>query len=380
MPKFEIIQPNRVTMARYDYSKYEKRIMYRIIALIQSQMRGEIELDVSTFGDQYFVIPIENVDPEKKNHRLIRNALQSLQDKKISIDYDEFGDGFEGRMINWGELKAGQLIISVPHAIGKPLLEIAKGFTAYSIVVVMALKSSYSMRFYEWCSRFKDTGIWFTSPDKLREMLGIEDMKGYTTYARLKDKIIDVAQKELQILYQNGESDIYFTYKEKRSGKGRGGQVKELIFTIYWTKKATINEIKPDDYYVVSNFLLAYFNADTRDIKLYKETVLRRILENNFAEKAAKIIEIAKTKNSPAAYFRTALEQETGINSKTPKYSKEEYQNEKVKNYYSEKRGKKMETEGRSGEISLKDLIPPPLQNSEEIYKKALQKKYKKDE
>jgi plasmid replication initiation protein len=314
MAKREIIQPNPVTMARYQYNVFEKRIMYQVVGQLQREMRGEIKIDISLFGDRYFVIPFGLIDPDKKNHRKVRQAFQSLQDKKISIDYDKEGNGFEGRFINWGSLEKGTVTLSLPPAIMPALTELATGFTAYSSVVVMALQSTYSMRFYEWLSRFRDTGKWYTTPDNLREMLLLMDYKAYQNYANFKKFVIDVAQKELQNLYNAGQSDIYFTYEEKRSGRGRGGQVHELIFTIFWAEKGKLADTaKTEDYYYVAHFLKTHFQAKTNDSKQYTEKVLAKIIEMDATRRAAEIAEKAKAKENPAAYFRAVIKQELGM-------------------------------------------------------------------
>lgn len=358
MLKPELIQPNVLTSARYQYTITEKRLLYNVIALLQREMRGEIQIDMSLFGDYYFTFPLERADPEKKNHAAVRAAFQSLQEKRISIDYNNKGDGFEGRLINWGKLKDGVITISLNSEIGSSLIQIAKGFTAYSSVVVMALHSTYSMRFYEWCSRFRDTGKWITEPDELRQMLCIDQTNVYKQYGMLKVRVIDVAQKELKLLYDAKHSDICFTYEEVRSGRGRGGQVKKLIFTIYWDKKNRLTEeTKSDDYLVIAHFLSQFYNANTADQKTFKETVLRRCLDENRLEMAAKLVMIAKTKNNPAAYFRTSMREQLGINTKVYKPTAAEKKNEVVDGLKKAARDDKMAKEGRKGEGNIGDLF-----------------------
>ncbi|WP_262884524.1 replication initiation protein [Rudanella paleaurantiibacter] len=309
----EIIQPNPVTMARYQYNVFEKRIMYQVIAQLQREMRGEIKIDVSLFGDRYFRIPYKLIDPEQKSYSKVRGAIDALRKKDLAITHDK-DHWFTGGLVNWGHLKEGVLTLSLPPAIAPFLLELATGFTAYSSVVVMALQSTYSMRFYEWLSRFRDTGKWYTTPDDLREMLGLSDSKTYQHYARLKEHVIDVAQKELHELYTNGQSDICFSYTEKRKGRGRGGQVHELIFTIFWAEKGKLADAaKTEDYYYVAHFMRTHFQAKTDDSKQYVDKALNRIIELDATRRAAEIAEKAKGKENPAAYFRAVAKKELGI-------------------------------------------------------------------
>lgn len=311
-----VIQPNRLTMARYHYSVYEKRLLYQVIKMLQKEMKGEISIPTSDYGDRYFLISLSDVEPSRKNPIMIRRAFQTLLDKRISIDIDEEGSGFEGRIINWGELRQGVITLSLPSKVIPSLTDVAKGFTNYDVLVAMSFQSAYSMRLYEFISRFKDTGFWYTTPDDLREMLGLLTQPGYTKYNNLKTRVLEVAKKEMQQLYDKDECDLTFTYTEHREGKGRGGQVKKLTFRILNKKKAhkmeTSHSQRSEAYLYVANFLTSYYEDSARP---FITKVLTCIADDD--RLATRVAEIAKKAvqkgDRPAAFFRSVLGNELGI-------------------------------------------------------------------
>ncbi len=301
-----VIQPNRITMAKYEFSRYEKLVYYQMILQLQDKM-GQPDLWGANIE---FSIPVSQIDPDR-NYRLIRNAFDALRRKDFTIDDPKNDYYFNGGLLNWGEVKGGIATISIAQKVLEPIWDILKGgYTAYSVTVAFSLKSNYSMRFYEYCSRFKDTGHFHTTPDALRDMLRILDVKSYNNYGELKRRVIDVAQKELEELYDKGQCDVKFTYTEKRVGKGRGGEVVGLDFTIFWSKKGEEKNkqlpSKPEDYYFLLNFLKNHFTTDEK----YKEKIINYADSNRFLKQFAEIVEIAEKKDNPPAYFRTAVKNE----------------------------------------------------------------------
>ncbi|MCS3277282.1 replication initiation protein (plasmid) [Bacteroides fragilis] len=73
--------------------------------------------------------------------------------------------------------------------------------------------------FDEWCCQYRNKGKFFLEVDRLRYLLKIEEKKSYENTAEIKRSILDVAQKELQELFEAGQSDLYFTYRVKDSNK-----------------------------------------------------------------------------------------------------------------------------------------------------------------
>lgn len=301
-----VIQPNRLTMAKYEFTRYEKLVYYRVILQLQDKM-GQPDL---WGANVEFSVPVKDIDPDR-NYRLINKAFKDLRLKDFTIEDPVNDYYFTGGLINWGEIKNGIATISVAQKVLEPIWDTLKGgWTAYSLTVAFSFKSNYAMRFYEYCSRWKDTGHWHTTPDALRDYLKLWDKKSYDNYRNLRVKVIEVARKELEELYDKGQSDVKFTYEEKREGRGRAGSVVGLHFTIFWSKKGEKKleqaPSKPEDYYYLLNFLKNHFQTDQK----YQERVINYADSNRFLKNFAEIVDIAEKKDNPPAYFRTAVKNE----------------------------------------------------------------------
>lgn len=247
-----VIQPNAITTARYDYTVTEKRIIYHIIKHIQDKMvKG---LSETLFGDLVLSIPMKELVMHE-HYRRVRSSLVSLRKKDFDIttEIDHTGKGEHGFLIigfiNYAkhDLKTGLVKFQVSGELIPYLLELAKGFTSYSLMVALSLKSEYSQRFYEFCSRFKDTGVWNISVEDLKAMLKLEDK--YPLYANFKDRVLEIAKKELKALYDKGQCDLFFVCIEKKTGK----RVTDLTFKIVSEKKAKSEAVKNDDLQYISD-------------------------------------------------------------------------------------------------------------------------------
>ncbi len=64
----DVIQSYMLTSARYDFSVYEKRIMYRLVELAQEELQGKkmVELvgtsvETNMFGDKDITMPVRAI-------------------------------------------------------------------------------------------------------------------------------------------------------------------------------------------------------------------------------------------------------------------------------------------------------------------------------
>lgn len=219
-----IAQDNRLTMSRQDFTPIEKRCLYYVIKevrrlYIDKDRREDEKTYQDLFSDMYLVLKSDHLQTLGDEVKDVYNALRRLKDKTIEIDNEEVWMLTSWVLTAKHDKKKNTYEVQVSHMILPYLVELASQFTEYSLTVAISLKSTYSQRFYEMCCQYRNKGKFFLEVDRLRYLLKIEDKKSYENTAEIKRSILDVAQKELQELFEAGQSDLYFTYRVKDSNK-----------------------------------------------------------------------------------------------------------------------------------------------------------------
>ena len=200
----EVLQSYILTTAKYDFSVYEKRILYRIIELNQNLIEGKklsdrYQVNSTLFKSKEYVMPISaflTTEDSKtdKNHSRIKKALKGLQQKIIEYeDEDVYRSAGIVFNVEINKTRTENITFYVADFIYQALMDFSKGYRKYELKVAMQFESIYAMRFYELFSAQK-TPINY-SIDKLKEMFGITDK-----YKENKDFIkyvIVSAKKEL---------------------------------------------------------------------------------------------------------------------------------------------------------------------------------------
>ena len=213
----EILQSYILTTAKYDFSVYEKRILYRLVELNQHLIEGQklndkIVLDNNQAGDISYTLPISLFlkDDDKNNHKEVKKALESLKRKELTYQDDD----------TWASLTIianpkisrykETVTFTVDKMINDAFLDFSKGFKKYELKTAMEFESVYSMRFYELLSNQK-TPINY-SIDTLKEMFQIENK--YKLTADFLRYVIEPAKKELDKC-----SPYTFHYERIKTGR-----------------------------------------------------------------------------------------------------------------------------------------------------------------
>ena len=211
------IQSYIFTTAKYDFSAYEKRIMYRLIEFAQNEVKGIMirdnlhKIEPTLFGRE-ITMPVADIlkDEGDKNYELAKKAFRMLSQKHIEYEDDEiwsFTPIITNPKIRKGE---GVAKFYVFDEIWKCLLDFTKGYRKYELVTAMQFKSVYSMRMYELMSGQKRPLE--VSFEALKERFGVKDK--YKLVGHFKKRVLDVAKKELD------ESSPYsFNYIEVKEGR-----------------------------------------------------------------------------------------------------------------------------------------------------------------
>lgn len=232
----KLAQANQLSMARYDFSIIEKRCLYFVISEVRRLYIDTNKGQKDLFDNMYLQIPSEKLRGLADEIRDVYSALRKLRNKTIEIENDDAWIYTAWILQAKHDKKRDTYNVDVSREIMPYLVELAQSFTTYDLMVALTLKSTYSQRMYELCSQYKNktNKTFFLELDKLRYLLKIENKKSYENVAQLKRDILDVAQKEIQDLYEKGQCDLYFTYRVKDT---KGRKILSFYFDIH-TKEA----------------------------------------------------------------------------------------------------------------------------------------------
>jgi len=213
----DLLQSYVLTTAKYDFSVYEKRIIYRIIEILQQYTEGKklnkkYNIDIDLFGDAHISIPISAFlkDDRDKHYTEIKKALTSLESKKMT--YEDEQNWQIIRLIEKPRINKYEsfVVFRLDAMIYSAFLDFSKGYRKYELKTAMQFDSVYAMRFYELMSGQK-TPLCY-SIDQLKEMFQISDK--YDRVNDFKKYVLDIAKRELDKC-----SPYTFTYEMNKTGR-----------------------------------------------------------------------------------------------------------------------------------------------------------------
>lgn len=207
-----LVQSYIMTAAKYDFSAPEKRIMYRIIELLQQYTAGiklnqKYRIEESLFRDIDIQMPTSAFlkHEDDQNYSEAKKALLSLNKKVIQLEDDKVWRAInliERPMI---DKDRGLVTFRLHPFIAEAFMNFSKGFRKYELKIAMSFESSYAMRFYELLAG-QTKPITFLI-ENIKEMFQISDK--YKKYNDFIKRVIIPAQNEL-----DKYSPYSFTYKE----------------------------------------------------------------------------------------------------------------------------------------------------------------------
>lgn len=213
----DVIQSYLMTVSKYDFSVYEKRILYRFVEAMQCEIEGKklypgLRIEKTLYDDRVVLMPISAflANDDDENYTRVKKALLDLRNKSF-----EFDDGQIWKVIGIIEkpqfnYKRGWVRFEIQPEVYNAVLNFSKGFRKYELKTAMEFTSQYSMRFYELMSGQERPLIY--SIEDLKIMFGVQDK-----YKRNPDfikRIIVPAKEEL-----DAKSPYSFEYKILKEGR-----------------------------------------------------------------------------------------------------------------------------------------------------------------
>ena len=274
----EIIQSYILTAAKYDFSVYEKRILYRIIELMSEYTKGkklncQYHIQESLFGDVDIQMPTSAFlkDEKDQNYSIVKKALMDLNLKRVQFVDEERKKWYLFNIIERpvAHMKQGFVSFRIHPIMAAAFMDFSMGHRKFELKTSMQFESVYAMRFYELMSG-QSTHITF-GIDKLKEMFKLEDK-----YKRVNDffkYVIEPAKREL-----DKYSPFSFEYKINKEGK----KYKSITFyPVNIPKNQDPNIIKSNALKKISlrwsiskeieSYIKENFGITTKELELHKE-------------------------------------------------------------------------------------------------------------
>lgn len=276
-----MIQPNKVTDARYEFSAVQKNIIYHLIGELQNKMTR----DETLFGEQIFDIPLKNID-HNDNYSRIKKEIDNLRVKAVEYEYrNENGKQVEVvtcLVAGYRHEHNNPIISLVVPSFALPFLcQIEKGFTQYRKTIAISLRSKHSKRLYELCCKYisgaNAPGGFKKSIKELKAMFYLENK--YPKPGLFDKNVLKVAHKELK-----ENADVWFEYTIHKQSKGEY-YVNFKLFTSDKRHKSESVENTSDwfsyTYRILSQYVFGVTSdkAQTVTEELEKKGGLRNMVE-----------------------------------------------------------------------------------------------------
>lgn len=215
-----VVKSNALIQASYRLSLNEQRLILLAVSGLRSQLPGVhpkfnqvdgIRITASEFAEA-FNLPANKAYEALKEatNELYERSIVKISGKHVSkmrwVSAVEYHDG-EG----WATLSFSPQV--TPH-----LTSLGRKFTEYRLGQVANLRSTYSVRIFEWCIQFADTGWLQIELDDLIQRLGVE----YTRFTDIRRYVIDPAVEELR-----SKSKLEISWEPIKEGR----KVKAVRFT-----------------------------------------------------------------------------------------------------------------------------------------------------
>jgi plasmid replication initiation protein len=248
-----LVQPNKVTTARYDFSAVQENALTAIISAIQDHMTQVKPIQTDLFGHPTVKL-LANELSSGNNKYYVLKQLKGLRQKDIDFTWlnpetgkqEEVTTGLISTIRNITDTDEIDVEISVwaiPYLLywGK-----GTGGTIYQKSTALTLKGEYTKRLYKLCCRWKDKGGFSMDLDEFRQMFKVEQK--YPQPIDLKRRILDPAKKRLK-----EEADVYFDYSLSKI-KSRSYNV--ITFKIFDTGTKSQKQEVANQHYRAAYLLL----------------------------------------------------------------------------------------------------------------------------
>jgi plasmid replication initiation protein len=229
--KYKIIrQPYRITMARWNYTVIQKRILTKIIAKLQREMVslergihiGQLDLFKTNNDSVELSFLLNDLVKNSNNYAVVKEALKKLRNIDIEIVLpavkEKKNKPRDEEIVLTGLIERAVIRkhertvkITMHKATALELIKVSHGLTYFAEEVMYLSNNSYTQKIYEIICHWKSKDVYTITVDEFRKLVAIED-KYPQTKLLIRD-IIKPTQKELLEI-----GDVYFVFTATKKG------------------------------------------------------------------------------------------------------------------------------------------------------------------
>ena len=225
-----IRQPFRITMAKWNYTAVQKRILTKIISSLQKEISslekginyGQLNLFATSSDTIELTLNLNDLVANSNNYTHVKKALQDLRKTDIEIVLPATKGKKSGiqetETILTGLIERAKIVkfsrslsITIHKSIALELIKSTSGLTSLAENIIYNTNNSHTQKIYEIISHWKDQEVISFTLEEFKTKLSIENKYKNTT--ELVRRVIKPAEKELKEI-----GDVYFVYNPTRSG------------------------------------------------------------------------------------------------------------------------------------------------------------------
>lgn len=218
-----------VQKSRFDLSVPEQKTLAYICSMIkprtaqENALKSDYQLEYEFNIREYCKVCGFDYN-NGKNYMSIKDTLKSLRDRSFWVEYPN-GDEVLLAFLQKAKSnrRSGIVQVKIDEDMAPYLFDLGKQFTAYQLRNILGMKSAYSIRLYEVLKSYEFRKKIEFKLDDLKHLFDVEDIKSYEKYSIFRQKVLDVAVKEINEL-----TDIDVSYKTEKIGN----KVAVIIFNI----------------------------------------------------------------------------------------------------------------------------------------------------
>ena len=204
-----VVKSNSFVQASYSMSLDEMRILSLTLGVFnpENPTKRDFEFTVDEFCQHF-----PDVDP-KSAYTQVQNAIRKISRRWMTLRDDEYMlDEVVFVTDRTYFKKEGRFRVVFHERLMPYIAELHNKYTTYQLKNISEFASLHSIRIYELCSQYRDTGWRHISLESLKDWLGVKDK--YPRYNSFNQRVLEPSISEI-----NAKSDLMITVEPIKRGR-----------------------------------------------------------------------------------------------------------------------------------------------------------------